>query len=786
MQIDRLSIQGFRGFLDRRDLPLAAGKRALSLCIFGDNGCGKSSVGDAVEFFFRPDGILARLKKSQTENNAGISATRHALAAQKGIRTEVFFHFNDGRAFARTTNASGAASVIPDEIRELLEGAPVPLLMRSHEMKTFVADELGAKRYEILSRWVGLERLVAIQDALTKIEGKAKRWDKGSSAKVAQDQALDKLTERVVRSWSVPAVGKWLNEKLAAAGTTLKATRLGDLERIEGEICALQQDEEDRSGVSRYETVGDLLDRLAGDDSPIAQTIASSAKRVIAVRELEATRKRLTASELRPVWSAARDYLTKSNAPACPVCSREFDDANSREKVLERLTRSLAAISALEEAEAQVRTVQSEVVRHTQTLLQQLTRLEEALQSCKDPSLNDSIEAISNVRGVLGRLDDASLNAAAWDAAVGSAARELIETAPPARARCSGEAQRLRSRLSIPYADLRLIVTQLITIREGWNRADREEHALVEVTAQLQAVAEAIRSDVRAHVKQVLTALEDDVRAIYGALRGNDEHIPIVDIVVAEDKKSMRVAMSLFGVSGVPPSGYLSDSQLNSLGLALYLAAVRRFNTGLRFILLDDIMSSYDASHRLALVQVLAQYLGDFQVIITTHDQAFFREIKSVLASNGNWQFMQLKPWHLETGVRIEADCDADADVERRFRDGEKPEVVAQLIMGSVEDWLLKICCDRGVEVPMKIRKDRSPAEPTMGTLWSVGQSVFEASHRKHASYSILRGHSVLNWPRHAATAAQLQISLGDLQTFWTHFKTFRDDFAAGARSSAP
>lgn len=784
-QIDRLSIQGFRGFLDRRELPLAAGKRGISLCIFGDNGCGKSSVGDAVEFFFKPDGILSRLKKSQTENNAGVSATRHALAGAKGIQTEVAFHFSDGRIFARTTEPSGAALVLADEILRLMEDAPVPLVMRSHEMKTFVADETGATRYLILSRWVGLERLVAIQDALTKIEGKAKKWDKASAAKVAQDQALDKLTERVVRSWSAPDVGKWLNARLAKAGTSLKATRLGDLERIDGEIQALQQDEEDRSGVSRYETAGELLARLAGDDSLVAKTLASSAKRVTTARELEVTRKRLTASELRPVWSAARDYLEKSGAQTCPVCSRTLEGVDSRERVLERLNQSLNTIRALEEAEAHDERVHSELMRHAQALTHQLLRLEEALRGCKDPSLNDALEALRGACGVLGSSDDAGLTAAAWDAAWSSTVPELTQTASGARARCSSEAQRLRARLSIPYADLRLIVTQLITIRDGWNRADREERALLEVAAQLQAVAEAIRLDVRAHVKQVLTALEQDVRAIYSALRGNDEHIPVVDVVVADDKKSMRVTVSLFGVSGVPPSGYLSDSQLNSLGLALYLAAVRRFNTGFRFILLDDIMSSYDASHRLALVQVLAEFLGEFQVIITTHDQAFFREIKSVLASNGNWQFMQLKPWHLETGVRIDNDPHADDDIERRLRDGEKPSVVAQLIMGSVEDWILKICCDRGVPVPMKIRKDRSPAGPTMVDLWSASQSVFE-SHRKHASFAMLRGHSILNWPRHPATAGTIPVTLGELQTFWTHFKTFRDDFAAGGGSSAP
>jgi hypothetical protein len=103
-----------------------------------------------------------------------------------------------------------------------------------------------------------------------------------------------------------------------------------------------------------------------------------------------------------------------------------------------------------------------------------------------------------------------------------------------------------------------------------------------------------------------------------------------------------------------------------------------------------------------------------------------------------------------------------------------------------MEDWLLKICSDHGIAVPMKIRKDGTPAEPTMGALWSAGHKVFDDSHKKHAAYPILNGHSILNWPRHASTAGDLGISLGDLQTFWRHYKAFRDDFAAGSGSSAP
>lgn len=783
--VDRIAIQGFRGFLDKRELPLAAGKQARSLCIFGDNGTGKSSIGDAVEFFFSEDGLLSHLGKTKTENNAGMTATRHARATDKGIKTEITFTFSDGRGFARSASVSGAASIMAEEMREVLSQAPVPFLMRSHDMKTFVADAKGAERYEILSRWVGLEKLTAVQDALTKMEGKARKWQRASAAKEAQVQALSKLTDRAIKDWNSTAIVSWLNAEFADAGAPQKVANLGDLERTEIEIRALKKDEEDRSGAERYDTIAEVLADLTATDSPFAKVTLVSGKRVAAAKELEETMKRLAASELHDVWTAARDYLSDSEADACPVCARKFDRQTSRQRVLEQLDASLAALSALETAEKQVNMFTLNLRREVRTLDLQLSRLEQEMRDCNDEALKAPLEEIDKVHDYLEPFDG-QVAAEAWESKFKTLARRLTRIAAPAIQHCSDEGERLRARISIPYVELLASVKQLIVIREGWNRTDREERAQLEVNEQFKAVADAIRADIRAHVKKVVTALQEDVRAIYGTLRGNDEHVPVVDIVVSEDKKSMRVAISLFGIDGVPPTGYLSDSQLNSLGLALYLAAVRRFNLGLRFILLDDIMSSYDASHRLALVQVLAQYLKDFQVIITTHDQTFFREIRSVIGSKGNWEFMELKPWLLETGVRVEGILAPDEEIDKRLKNGEAPEIVAQLIRGNVEDWLAGICCEGGATVKLKIRKDKSSAPPTMTNLWSAAQELFEEPHRHHSSYQILGGFALLNWPLHAASKEQLPLSLGELKTFWSHFKTFRDDFSSGAQSTTP
>lgn len=98
----------------------------------------------------------------------------------------------------------------------------------------------------------------------------------------------------------------------------------------------------------------------------------------------------------------------------------------------------------------------------------------------------------------------------------------------------------------------------------------RQEAELGRALEQFRAAAEITRTRIHQHITKVLGDLEDDVRAIYAVLRKNDDDVPVTSVRVEE--KSMPVVLDLFGEKEMVPSSYLSDSQLNSLGLALYFA----------------------------------------------------------------------------------------------------------------------------------------------------------------------------------------------------------------------
>jgi hypothetical protein len=132
----------------------------------------------------------------------------------------------------------------------------------------------------------------------------------------------------------------------------------------------------------------------------------------------------------------------------------------------------------------------------------------------------------------------------------------------------------------------------------------------------------------------LLDLLREPTNLLYRSIQGNDA-VPVkLELPPEDDTNQQRLAL-LIDFSpwrkGVPPSGYLSDSQIHSLALALRLAAIQTFNEGAPIAILDDIVTSYDADHRRAIAAMIAENLTDLQIIITTHDQRFFSYLKDQL-----------------------------------------------------------------------------------------------------------------------------------------------------------
>jgi hypothetical protein len=230
---------------------------------------------------------------------------------------------------------------------------------------------------------------------------------------------------------------------------------------------------------------------------------------------------------------------------------------------------------------------------------------------------------------------------------------------------------------------------------------------------------------------------------------------------------------------GVNPAGYLSDSQVHTIALSLRLAAIKLFNTSFPFVVLDDVVTSYDADHRKALAAMMAEDFAGFQFIVVTHDERFFRYLKDHMPQ-GAWQFKQITAIDKDFGPRYLDHKISDDVIDMKLSNGDH---AANEIRQAEEEWLLGKAREFGVS--LRIRDIDRPyayeraevASAIASFLKDIGLKTPVLPGFSNPLWASLQTGDVENFGSHFQDNPNASGSVGDELKRWAEFKEFRDLF---------
>ena len=163
--------------------------------------------------------------------------------------------------------------------------------------------------------------------------------------------------------------------------------------------------------------------------------------------------------------------------------------------------------------------------------------------------------------------------------------------------------------------------------------------------SELVKQANLVETAINRHNENLLSKLEYDVDVLYKKIQGIRQDEPtLIRLQLAEGNAANQQQVRLVvdyakNRKSVAPSGYLSDSQIHTVALSLRLAAIRKFNTGAPIIVLDDVVTSYDADHRKTIASALAEGFEGIQIVLVTHDEQFFNLLQDHLPA-ATWVFV--------------------------------------------------------------------------------------------------------------------------------------------------
>jgi DNA repair exonuclease SbcCD ATPase subunit len=588
-RIEKITLHRFRGATTTTEVIFDPGKPVVF--IFGENGAGKSSIVDAIDFVCNQTaGSLA--DRSSTKPKDHLPAIGHKA---KDIKVELTC---GDRAW--TGKFAGAKIAVSDDAT-----LPVAHVLRRTRLLSLI-DASPAERYKQLQKFIDVEAVEASEQSLRDaLRDQARTLDEKTRAKVEAETELETFW---MEEGMPGAPGqKGLDWAAAQSAADLDETR-ARLDRLQTLIDRLDAATQARESFRRAET--GVAERLA--EVAEAQKAADAAAGIGAAE----------AMQLIAVLRDARGYLEASSGVAsCPVCEQPVVAEDLRRKIDERLNAMTALGELRDRLEAANQSHQSAVAiaeRDRQQMFDATAALAETIEQANEPAI-------------------ATLAA--------EAPEKLIEAAPAAREALIAqrdEAQKAINQFNSIHQFYRRVVeceeelSEAGTLRQGLERA-----------------LEIVQRERIAFTQRVLAEVRDETNRLY-ALIHPAEPLGLDGLLLDETKKGSLLQMCSFeGHNDVVPQAYFSESHLDSLGFCLWLAITKLSSGGDAVLVLDDVFTSLDSAHFTRVLDLLLTECECFnQVILTTHSQQWRDGYADGQIPQSKSCLIELQNWSHEGGIR--------------------------------------------------------------------------------------------------------------------------------------
>ncbi|WP_029268853.1 hypothetical protein [Flavobacterium sp. KJJ] len=254
------------------------------------------------------------------------------------------------------------------------------------------------------------------------------------------------------------------------------------------------------------------------------------------------------------------------------------------------------------------------------------------------------------------------------------------------------------------------------------------------------------------------------------------QEIKIITIGEEDELNGITIQYKYNGDWVSPPQKYFSESHLNCFGISFFLASVKAFNHLNEFIILDDVISSFDSNHRKRFADLLFEKFSNFQIILLTHEEEWFRNLVKPLAKKNGWVVNEIK-WTESRGTHFEDSTgELKAKIEKKIA-GSEIDGLGNPLRKYLEYSLKEICINLDVKVSFRlneVNEKRMPDE-LLNELKSRIRSKSKDLQNQFPTIDRVASSSVLgNLLSHDN---RFNPKIGDLKAFWADIKEMENIF---------
>lgn len=643
-KINNINIKNFRGV---RDISLALGK-SNSLLIIGDNGTGKSSIVDAIEFFFKLEisKLSGRQDISLSECIPFSNCNPLSCMVEMGFDSisnpvkAIFIPSGSGKGSAKRDNS-------PDLKKTFDFASKHNFVLHRAQLTRFIESK-PADRYNNISDLIGLEFLDKTVDTWKKERNeRERRKNEHQKAFLESTRELSNFLNRPIISQA--DIVTTINARLNGSGIE-PINSFEEIESVKSKFLINPVFSQNQDLSDRYRGLIAQIRRFSNE----WQWFITAYEKLYQSWQYYLVRaENLVDADFLGIIKDSQKLISEKQLALCPVCEQAINPIET----LSRLEIRAQKLSELNAASVIVEENRKEADRIFSLCVNVWNEIENYImefQFSKPDEITHFTHLLESKKHILNGMPLALEPIHYWisEPTVNNAF-EAIRTLEIKTSEQIGFVTPNENERKI--ADLAFFLGQVNEKAANWNKAKSAAEKAAREFNFIDQLYLGLVETRKQGVSQIIESLEKDFLYLFEKLHPGEGHKAIKIILIPERSASADILTESDGLLPMHPLGNYSEGHLDSLGLCIFLAFIRRYNKDFPLIVLDDVLTSIDAGHRMKVAQLLATEFKNYQIVITTHDELWGNELATVMRKEQtSLKIVRMKPWTKESG----ASCD--------------------------------------------------------------------------------------------------------------------------------
>jgi DNA repair exonuclease SbcCD ATPase subunit len=772
-KIKSINITGIRGVKDK--LPFNLDKK--SILIYGENGTGKSSLTDALEWFYKDK--IEHLSSAEVGTK---NALRNIFLPDSNEAKVEILYANKNLDNEKTINNSLTifnSNSSKEFYNYSIQSSNENLILRYRDLVQFITAT-KTEKLTYLQGIIGFNEVREIRALLKKFAAKYSREIKqaGYSNKKSQQQSI--LMECFGQNIVSP------KQFFNACNKLIEPLKLG--KKISSykeakQILKSIEEKEDNEQIDRISFFNKIAESLAEIETDIDEIQNVYKTYYKSFTELKKDAAKLSKLQLLKLLTEGLNVLKKDVVKDnfCPLCQQD----KNKIQLIKELTKRIEDLKELEkeqrkvieEAEELSSNLDSSIGNVTALLKEKLLKEKEnAATLIKLQSLKLSITSYTEElkKDILSKGELTEPSKLAVDK------KEIKDPIAEAKKRAKEILDSQKGNIKIQIA---VKLSRAIDAYINHRRLEKE----YEVLTNRHITFDSLYSDFIKRQEEALDGFlkmfSSEINKYYNLMNPGEkvEDIKLIPIKdkTGEELEGITIDFKFFNKRKTPPSALLSESHINCLGISFFLASVKAFNRANKFIVLDDVISSFDSNHRTRFIRLLIDEFDDYQIILLTHEKDFF-DIASSEAKRKNWLVTSLS-WTVEKGTSFETPLvDLRATIEQKIA-AKNTDGLGNDIRKYGERQLKHIA--NNIEAKVAFRFDGQNEERMLNELLTAVQGTIN----KHSPSDLKTKNNIdriLGLPMFIGNKTShddtFKENISDLEVFWEDIKQLVKTFYCG------